>query len=252
MWLVLCDADDEPAKWAYRGLKSRGLAPLELITTNDMDQGVSWEHHVGREGASVAFTLADGREIHSRTVRGVLNRLRWAPVKNLIYTRPEEREYATQELLAFFTSWLHCLPKPVLNKPSPHGLSGRWRHVSEWIWLASKAGLPTPEYRQSSRDLASEFLFSDSIASGEGTGTVEAIVLNRRVFCVETPPSLREGCLRLSEVSGTTIIGIEFANSSEDSWTLAGVTTMPDLRQGGEELLDWLTQSFMKWREGFG
>src|SRR5262245_39541024 len=60
------------------------------------------------------------------------------------------REYASQELAAFCLSWLYALPSPVINRATPQGLAGQWRHRSEWLWLAAHAGLPTSLYRTTS------------------------------------------------------------------------------------------------------
>lgn len=239
MWLVLCASNDASAIWAYQSLKTHGLAPLELIRAEMLEYGVRWEHRLGIDGVFVDISLEDGRRFRSDIIRGVLNRLLWVPSQHLIQVYPGDREYATQELLAFFMSWLYALPQPVLNRPTPQGLSGQWRHVSEWVWLASKAGLPTPYYRQSSRDNIVELGVERKLVP-INTPVNTVVVIDGHVVGVKAPLDIREGCQRLAELAKTELLGVEFAQGPAGPWTFVGATTFPDLRLGGQALLDVL------------
>jgi len=76
-----------------------------------------------------------------------------------------------------------------------------------------------------------------------GVPTVGAVVLGDRVFGPSFPPEIRAACLRLAQLSKTTLLGIEFtASASGNVWTFAGATPMPDLRMGGEPLLNALAE----------
>jgi len=239
MWLVLCTSNDAPALWAYQGLEARGLAPLELVSAEMLAYSLRWEHRIGADGVCINITLADGRMIRNDTVRGVLNRLISVPHEHLHLADSADRTYATQELTALYLSWLRALPQPVINQPTPQGLSGQWRHISEWVWLASKAGLPTPEYRQSGNDRVEETLVERKIVP-PGTPVNTVIVLAGDVVGVPAPAEICEGCLRLAELSGTSLLGVEFVPDSAGNWTFAGATPHPDLRLGGQALLDVL------------
>lgn len=237
MWLVLCASNDISALWAYRGLAARGLTPLELVSAEMLAYSVHWEHRLGADGVSIDITLADGRRIRSENTRGVLNRLLSVSSEHLLLANPADRDYATQELTAFFMSWLYALPQPVLNRPTPRGLSGQWRHVSEWIWLASKAGLPTPDYRQTSRDRVDGMGIERGLVP-IGTPVSTVIVVEGNIVGSPLPAEIQEGCRRLAELSGTELLGVEFAAGSTGLWTFAGATPLPDLRLGGQVLLD--------------
>src|SRR5947208_1950032 len=143
MWLVLCGAHDLPALWAARGLESRGLHPLEIITPEVLAYNRRFVHRVAMSQRSVNIMLADGRVIDSEAICGTLNRLQLVPSEHLYGANATDRQYAQQELHALFLSWLTGLPGPVLNQPTPQGLSGAWRHLSEWTWIAGQAGLST-------------------------------------------------------------------------------------------------------------
>lgn len=242
MWLVLCSSGDEPALWAYHGLRAGGLMPLELVSTEMLASGVRWDHRLEAGGASTEITLPDGRTISSTDTRGVLNRLVSLPHEPLTMAHPADRDYATQEFTAFYLSWLYSFPEPVLNRPTPVGLAGQWRHTSEWVWLASQAGLPVPEYRQSSWDPADPMEYQSLVPPGTGANTI--IVVAGHVVGAPSPLHIVEGCRRLSELAQTPLLGVDFAPGAAGSWTFARATPLPDLRLGGQCLLDALATVF--------
>ncbi len=46
----------------------------------------------------------------------------------------------------------------------------------------------------------------------------------------------------MSKLSGAELLGLEFVNNDDD-WIFAGASTSPDLRAGGEPLLDSLARA---------
>jgi hypothetical protein len=239
MWLVLCDTDDVSALWAYQGLKARGLVPLELVSAETLSYGLHWEHRLSGEQASVEIQLADGRQICGEQINGVLNRLLTIPTLHWRNASAIDRDYVIQELTAFYLSWLHALRCPMLNRPTPQGLSGQWRQESEWVWSAAQAGLPTPVYRQTSFDQIDPMRGDRRLVqSSEAVKTV--IVVDGCPVGAAAPAEVLDGCCRLAERSGTDLLGIEFVSGSAGDWTFVGATPMPDLRLGGRALLDAL------------
>jgi hypothetical protein len=240
MWLVLCPDYDSPARWAFEGLRARGLAPLEFVSAEALTRSRRWEHRVGADGADVQFELPDGRVLRGRDVRGVLNRLTHVPVGHLRATR--DHDYMTQEFTAFFMSWLYALPGPILNRPTPQGLGGRWRHSSEWVLLASSAGLPTPPYRLSSQDGHDEMTAGERSLLPAGTKTRQVVVVAGQTFApFAVPDEISAGCVRLAAAAETPLLGVDFSAGGE--WTFAGATPLPDLRAGGAPLLDALARA---------
>jgi hypothetical protein len=210
-------------------------------------QSQRWEHRVGPKGATIDIAQADGRWIRKDTIRRVLNRLVSVPYAPLLLAHPADREYASQELTAFFLSWLYALSLAVINRPTPQGLAGQWRHRSEWLWLVAHAGLSTPRYQQTSQD---------SPAGQGGQGLVIADTSVHTVFIVAghvvgaaVPPHIRSACQRLAGLGQTPLLGVDFTNGAARSWTFAGATAMPDLRLGGEALLDALAGALRGQRE---
>jgi hypothetical protein len=101
-----------------------------------------FEHRIGAAGASTVLELPTGQRIDTVEVNGTLNRLTWPRMEVLRAVRRGDREYAVQELWAFWLSWLRTLPAPVLNPPSPAGLSGAQMDGSDWDARAGRLGLP--------------------------------------------------------------------------------------------------------------
>ena len=95
MWLVLCTSDDLPALWVARGLIARGLQPLEVVTAEALAYNQRFEHRLVAGRPSVNITLADGRVIDSKTVRGTFNRLNFIPGSHL-RASSKDRQYAEQ------------------------------------------------------------------------------------------------------------------------------------------------------------
>jgi hypothetical protein len=248
MWLILCSREDTSALWAYTGLQARGLMPLELVTADMLTHNAKWEHRVGTDGAYINITLADGRVIDNRKVHGVLNRLTHVPLQHL--TGAPDFEYASQEYSALFMSWLNALPKPIFNGAAAQGLSGAWRHISEWVWLAAQAGLPTPQYKQTSHDSIDESKELRRLLPA-GTPTMMVITVGDRVIASALPPAVRQGCVELARLSETPLLGIEFA-VAPDTRTLvfAGATPVPDLQVGGEAVLDALAVKLYQGERG--
>jgi hypothetical protein len=227
MWLVLCTSDDLAALWVARGLTARGLHPLEVVTAEALAYNQRFEHRLIAGRPSVKITLADGRVIDSEAVRGTLNRLNLIPGSHL-RADSKDRQYAEQELYALYLSWLYALPGKMLNRPTPQGLCGSWRHQSEWVWLANQAGLATAAYGQSELREAPQ----------PHTLTPAA---NRTIIVVEglccgasAPEKITAGCAQLSESSATKLLGVDFHVTPGGEWMFSHATPFPNLRLGGD------------------
>lgn len=248
MWYVLCERGDLAAMWAVRGLRDRGLEPIEIVSGDEVACALRIEHRIGAAGVSTELRLARGLTIASAATRGVLNRLLLPPAGGQALAAAADRDYARQEILALTMSWLHGLPCPVLGRATAQGLSGPWLHVSEWTALAARAGLRTAPYHRSS-----------SGEPGDGPAASARVGPHRTVFCVAddvaggragavdgaggatggAPPEVLAGATRLARLAGASLLGVDFG----PGWTFASASPMPDLRPGGAPLLDLLASS---------
>jgi hypothetical protein len=229
MYLVLCDSSDLSALWAWREL-SRRLADVRLVTSEALVYAARWEHRVDSCRTSTIITLGDGCVIRSEEVRGTLNRLLVLPGDHLRAVAAE-REYAGAELLAFFASWLHALPKPVLNPASPSGLSGgaQWRDHSEWLWLAAESGLGVPPYVENESTAPEPPL----------PGARTLMVIGDRVVGPPHPAQVAAGCIALARRTSLGILGVGF----DELWSFRHATVVPDLRAGGCDAIDALAEA---------
>lgn len=227
--------DDIAALWVARGLAARGLRPLQVVTGEALAYNQRLEHRLVGGRATVKITLADGRVIESATVRGTLNRLQAVPGAHL-RTNLKDREYAEQELYALYLSWLHSLPGEMLNRPSPLGLCGEWRHPCEWVWLANQAGLETEPYGQSEFRAAPPFRMSV-------TRRDHTVIVVDNVCCgFPAPENIEVGCTRLAKLATTRLLGVGFDVSPSGKWMFREATPFPELQLGGNKLQDALFQ----------
>jgi hypothetical protein len=222
MYFLLADTLDQSATWAATGLRSRGLSSLELITPAMLIHATSWEHRVGAEGVHTKVLFRAGATLDSTTVKGVLNRIPWLNVELFSHCRQEDREYVQQEFTALVMSALGALDCKVWNRPTAQGMGGAWRHLSEWTSLAGAAGMRTRPYQ------------APIAAAPPARHT--AFVLGDRV--VGAPSPLVPACVRLATLARTGLLGVEF----DAGWTFTNATPQPDLRLGGEPLLDALAE----------
>ncbi len=242
MWLVLCEPDDASALWAYKGLQARNLNPIRMVTTSDLYFGVQWEHRLGRDGSSFNIKLADSTQIRDKEIRGVLNRIRRPSPENFVLIQPSDLSYVEEELFSFYLSWLHAINGPILNRPTPHGLSGCWHDYSEWLYLAARAGLPVPHFKQSSHDFCEPDHFSISLIR-QRSQLLSVLVVDGHVTGEAMHPKITAGCRRLSLQTDTSLLGIYFSTEPNGKKIFAGATTHPNLRSGGESFLDHLAKA---------
>jgi hypothetical protein len=227
VWLLLCASDDHPALWAAVRLRARGLTPLVVLTPELLHYSFAWEHRLGTDGEpAIGFTLADGRRIRGEAIRGVLNRIAGVPAHLVEALPAPDRAYALQEWTALHASWLTGLQAPVLNLPGLPGLCGRPRHHAEWIWLAAQAGLPTAPFPSSAE-----------IKRRDREPPRTICVVNGLAVDDSLPPEVGEACGRLGTLAATRLLGVTL-----DGLTgrFMGASPLPDLRAGGEPLVDAL------------
>jgi hypothetical protein len=233
MIYVLCDLADLAALWAADRLRARGRR-VEVVTAQVLECALGWRHALAPDGeAEVEIRLADGRILGSRHPAPVLNRLSHSPRARTDTVGGTDRDYAAQEMNALILSCLEALPGPVVNRPTPQGLCGRWRHPSAWTLLGAQAGLEAEAFRQSDRTDPDQAWFAPP-----APGAVTAFALAGQVIAPPTvPEATRRGCLRLAGLSGEILLGVELAPGPDGRWRMTGASPAPDLMRGGEPLI---------------
>jgi len=238
VWLLLCAREDRSALWAASRLRARGLTPLEVLTPELLTYSFRWEHRLGGgRPPSVEFTLGDGRRVSGDDIRGVINRLPALPSQVVESMKPEDREYALQEWTALHISWLNGLQVPVINRPGLQGLCGAWRHPSEWIWLAGRAGLETSMCRLGTILPASSGNEIDPWLSGtmwDAARRATVLVLDGHPIEADVSSDTAEACGRLGVLSDTRLIGVDV---DVRTGQFLDASPLPDLRRGDEVLV---------------
>jgi hypothetical protein len=205
------------------------LSPVFLVTAECLASATKWEHRLGTGGPYTKLHLDDGRIFTSSEIRGVLNRLAFAPESAVGLPVDDDRDYAGMEFGAFYLSWLYALPR-VINRPTPQGLCGRWRHPSEWALLAAKAGFQTQAYRSS--------VSGDQV--DPAGGLFHLIVLRGIPYGAAVPKEQREACRNLALSTGTDLLGIDISRAGNGALVFAHATPFPDLTVGGHDLIQGL------------
>lgn len=220
MWLIVCEPHDWSALWAHAHLAASGTEAIEIVTPAQLVFSPRSIHRLGQGCPSLEIELADGREISSADVTGVLNRFNTLPTDHLAAVKASDRSYATEELSALVLSWLACL-RNVVNPPHPLGMAGHHRHPTEWASLAHAAGFrsgaqvsPHPAMR---------------------------IVFDGEVFGPPASNEVVESCVRLGDLAETRLLGIVLDEEDGQS-RFVSATPIPDLRVGGWPLLDALSR----------
>jgi hypothetical protein len=229
MWVVLCWGHDEPALWAADRLLRRGrLRPLELVRLEHLSSPlVRWEHRFTDGSARVRIGLPDGREIDSREVRGVLNRVLGAPTAAAVVGHPEDRAYATSEAGAFAAAWLRALGPVVINAPRPNGLVGAFLHDVQWRSLGRRAGLDVAPYAADSATLNGH---------GGDEPSTRLVAIGGRVLAQGVPAEVQAGVAMLAGLAGLDVMEVRFAGAPGpgDRWLFLDASPYPDLRAAGE------------------
>lgn len=229
MRLLLHDPADPSAAWVLEGLRARGVS-LEPVSSGDLLRARRWCHAVGTDGASIEIVLADGRTISSHEVRGAINRLTAVPPLPGAVAGAD-REYAVQELHAFWLSWLAALPGPLLNRPTPFSLCGLWLDETQWALRAARAGLP-----------CGPMPLGDATQAPPPAPSAWLVVACGAVLGAREAAPLAPACAALARDVGADMLGIGLARGADGGLRFATATTLPDLRTAGAPLLDVLAR----------
>lgn len=233
VWLVISSLEDHSAAVMAERLRCHGLNPLIHAVTQELAWS-TWNYRAEATARCSRLTLPDGQVLDSATLRGVLNRLVAVPADELVQIRPEDRDYASQELTALYTSWLYGLPCPVINRPSGAGLCGAWPDRSEWLRQAFAAGLPASRYSLRAGENPALLWSAPSEAVRDTMETV--ILLDGRAVDGRPPAELAPALQRFACGCGSRLIGLQFDVEDTGQWRFNDATPVPDLAAAGAGL----------------
>jgi hypothetical protein len=258
MLLVLCGLDDASALWFARRATQSGV-DCTIVTTEALSFARHFSHRLDGGAVTTAVRLADGTSLADHgladhgladhEIGGVLNRAVQAPTAAWQLAAAAERDYAAMELHACTLSWLHALPGPVRNRPEPDCLAGPLRHPFVTVAAAHATGLPCPQVSfgtaeastAESLDPADALLLASARAAGPRARPVHLVCLDGVVLGCEPPEPVAAAiaafAIRIG--AGAALLGIDFL-AGPDGWWFAGTSPLPDLRAGGDALVQGL------------
>ena len=237
MWLLICDAQDRAALWAARGLQARGLRPLRLVTPMELVCAEDLELRIVGAQVEASATLASGQRIQASRLRGCLNRCTAVDYPVLSHAAREERDYLRAEWDAVLLGWLGALAAAcprVINAAQPWALAGPTLSPLGWALAAQRAGLATPPARCG-------FAGPEPLQPEPGEQLSAHVLLGAQSYPpapAGCEPALRE----LRRSSGLALLGVTLGHRPGWPARFIAATPMPDLRVGGEPLLDALAQ----------
>ncbi len=239
-WLVLHDLLDTSAPWLMRQWRAR-LGPaadsLLAVDTLTLNRHVRQVWHLDSTGQSrglwhITVPGQPAALVDTSQLLGVLNRHQ--PCRAPLHGT--DAEYKLMERHASLLAWLHALGVRVLNRPSPENLGGPLPPLLRLRMVAKELGLP----------IAAVHAHSGAM-DDEGAHGRQVIVLtgNGRLWGPDSgylPPALHAPALRLTEVLGYDILGLQFCINAKGLWLFAGLQPTPDLQSGGNALAERLAE----------
>ena len=213
--LLLASRRDAPA--ATLAAREAG-AGVRLMTPHDLSQE-GWTFHLG-DPAGMTAVLA-GRPLRGADIAGVVTRLGGVTEDDLPHIAPEDRSYVAAEMSAFLLAWLTSLACPVVNRPTPHCLSGPYWRQEQWVIAAERLGIPARTVVR---------------RAGDGIGTAATrpghivTVVGSRHFGADDEV-LAERAHALADAAGAELLAVEFDGPRRDA-RFVDASLWPDLRDG--------------------
>jgi hypothetical protein len=131
--------------------------------------------------------------------------------RDLSHIVPEDRAYVAAEINAFLRFWLRELPCPMLNRPTPNGLTGpQWRHA-QWVHSAARLGLPV--LRSSRHVVFPRACVAE--AGGPAESVAVTIVGGRHFGAVD--PVLAKQARCLADAAGVDLLDVHFTGPDADA-----------------------------------
>jgi hypothetical protein len=229
MWLVLAHDWDVTAAELTRTWSSA----TRLVSPADV-RGEGWTLRMSARGASVgcpAGPFAPPERVAAGVagVAGVLTRLGVVTVGDVPAVHSEDRRYAAAELGAFLLAWLDACPAPVVNRPRPGCLNGPPWSPQLWAAAAAAAGMRVGRRRESNG------------LAGTSSGTVRRLTVIGRQLVGDADARLASAVLRLAELAGTVLLGVDVDEES----SFVAATARPELDSMAQsvlaEALGWTT-----------
>lgn len=201
---------------ARRLADRRAAHEAALLTCEDLS-AAGWCHPVGAASRSTA--VVGGRVVAVEGITGVLTRRPYVVEQELGHIVPADRAYVASEMTAFLLSWLSSLECPVLNRPTPSGLSGPNWWPEQWTYAAAQFGLPVRPVRRRA------VLADDAPAAADPPPLTVTVVGERCIGPVD--PALAAQARRFARAVGVDLLAVHFSGP-EPGADFLGADLWPD------------------------
>jgi hypothetical protein len=193
---------------------------VHVLTSRDLS-AAGWRQSLSVTDGSVA--VVDGALVPQEDITGVLTRLPCVSAEELVHIAPQDRPYIAGEMTAFLLFWLSRLKCPVLNRPTPAWLSGRYWRRESWVRAATQAGIPVqPVHRR---------VVLPGSGPEESTGALPATVtiVGERLFG-QADQVLQSQARRLADLAGVDLLAVRFSGP-EYGACFVSADVFPDLTE---------------------
>jgi hypothetical protein len=203
MVCILLNADDKPGLWLARTLKQVCTQTVHSISAEELLYAPHFTCGFRNGQAYFSIILHNGFQFSSTSMPLCLNRITHLPQQHLTLFQPGDRDYVQSEQQAVFTFLLSTLPGSLFNNASGRGLCGAHRSYTEWLLLASTAGLTI-----------GDFLFQEKQTfSSLPEESLQFSVIVFRGKCYSRSPylsgDLQQALLRLLHLTAENIIEVQ-------------------------------------------
>lgn len=208
MVIVVADAGDAVASAFVRQYARRGV---RLLRPSDLSR-LGWRYEF-RDHAGSSQAVVGGRVFPEDQLAGVITRLASVTPNDLPHIESADRAYVAQEMQAFLLAWLHTLPCPVLNRPSPFCLAGEWWSPQTWIHRACRLGIPVARSEwHVVRDLRRKVI---QPVTGESS-TASITVVGSQIIG-HAAPRVVQYARKLAQAAGLDLVSVRFSSPNDDA-----------------------------------
>lgn len=208
MVLVMANSCDAVARAFVERYARQGA---RLFQPSDLSR-VGWKYELG-ECAGPPQAVVAGRACPHSRLAGVITRLASVTPADLPHINPADRAYVAVEMHAFLVAWLHALPCPVLNRPSPACLAGEWWSPQEWMYWACRLGIPV---ERRGWCVAREARMKAQRPVEDGRAPISITVVGSRTIGWAAPRVLQHA-QRLAQTAGLDFVTVRFSSPEDDA-----------------------------------
>jgi hypothetical protein len=234
--LVVADASDRGARAVAEVVASRhGNHAVRTVAPATLTTLATWRHRIVDGRASTTLRLPDGTWLADPPAAVVLNRTRWVITPTM--ASEVDRQYAVMELHALLLSWLAGLRAAVVNPPTPANLAGVGLAELDLLARLARRGLPVRTLELTTQRRASSAvpgIDADPPYRWSPAPVRQATVLVAGRTALGAPSGSETLCLRVAEVLGCPLLGIDLAREEPRGWVVSGVDPLPPLRVAAE------------------